>query len=349
MAIEVAGSALLPIPQRVAELGRIRLGEKGERGQPVKLKTFRLTSPSKPTLDAAALLYGGKVTPWAGAPDEGQWQLTTAVAELDVLVPRNIRNISQAMELWKGGTCVRRCDLTTVRTPDGDVPCICTAKGLDGADRECDVITRVSVILPRVPGMGVWRLDTGGWFAATTLPATMQLLGSMSTGAFVPAVLRAEQRSKKERLPDGKVQTHRWVQPALDAPGTTIEQLVAASGVAAPLPALAEGERPAPPTAAQVAAQRAEAIKARQVQSATPAPMDDGPWPEGATRTKPDVTGEGTPPVEVVAAPEGSPSSSPAPAAPLTRCESFAEGIGRCSREEGHPGNHRSADQQTWH
>jgi hypothetical protein len=193
------------------------------------------------------------------------------------------------MELWKGGTNVRRCDMTTVRTPDGDVPCICAAKGLDGADRECEVITRISVILPRVPGMGVWRLDTGGWFAATTLPATLQLLGSMSTGAFVPAVLRAEQRSKKERMPDGKVQTHRWVQPALDAPGTTIEQLVAASGVASPIPQIQAGERPTPPTAAQVAAQKAEAIKARQT---TSQPVDaghvapDGPEAAGSPAPK---------------------------------------------------------------
>jgi hypothetical protein len=164
--------------------------------------------------------------------------------------------------------------MTTVRTPDGDVPCICAAKGLDGADRECEVITRISVILPRVPGMGVWRLDTGGWFAATTLPATLQLLGSMSTGPFVPAVLRAEQRSKKERMPDGKVQTHRWVQPALDAPGTTIEQLVAASGVASPIPQIQAGERPTPLTAAQVAAQKAEAIKARNEAQTTSQPVD---------------------------------------------------------------------------
>lgn len=262
------GNTLLAIPQRVAELGRIRLGEKGDKGQPVKLKTFRLTSGSKPTLEAAAALYGGKVQAWQGAPDEGMWQLTTAVAELDILIPRAIRNISQAFEMWKGGTNERRCDMTTAQTPAGAVPCICAAKGLDGPDRECEVVTRISVILPRVPGMGVWRLDTGGWYAATTLPATVQLLTSMYQGAFVPAVLRAEQKSKRERLPGGKVQTNRWVQPALDAPGATIGQLV--EGTLREQPALPAGELPTPPqTARDRAAAARAAVEAREAAETT--------------------------------------------------------------------------------
>lgn len=230
---------LADIPQRTPELGRIRLGEKGDRGQPVKLRTFRLTSHSKALLEAAAKLYGGTVKAWDGAPDEGMWQVTTAASELDVLIPGAAGAVSQSYELWKGGTCMRRCDGATARTPEPEPrPCVCAALGQQGPDRDCEVVTRFRVILPRVPGLGVWMLTTSGWMAATTLPSTLALLARMTSGEWIPAVLRAEQRSKKVRDPQsGKVQTNRFVVPVLDLPGATIGQLVEGAGlVDSPVP-----------------------------------------------------------------------------------------------------------------
>ena len=157
------------ITPRVQEIGRIRMGEKGPKGAPVKLKTFRLTSNDHRVLEAAAALYGGKVAAWPDAPDEGMWQVVTAAAELDILIPRSLRSVSQAWELWKGGTCERRCDGRTEELSGN--PCICgPARG--SSDDVCDVVTRLSVILPRLPGLGVWRLDSGGWGAASTIPST---------------------------------------------------------------------------------------------------------------------------------------------------------------------------------
>lgn len=264
MAVAEIGAVglLATVPQRPPELGRIRLGEKGDKGQPVKLRTFRLTSGSKTLLEAAAALYGGTVKPWPGAPDEGQWQLVTAVTEIDILIPTAIRNVSQAYEMWKGGTCERRCDGTTVRdSQNATHPCLCAAAGQTGADRECEIVTRLSVMLPRVPGLGVWRLDTGGYQAATTLPTTLQLLSGLAMGKpWMPAVLRAEQRSKKERDEKGRVMTHRFVVPVLDLPGTTLGQFIGDTGVPLPTPQLAAGERPPQPTARErVAAERARA------------------------------------------------------------------------------------------
>jgi hypothetical protein len=245
------------ITPRVQEIGRIRMGERGPKGAPVKLKTFRLTSNDRRVLDAAAALYGGAVHQWDGAPDEGMWQLTTAAAELDILIPRSLRSVTQAWELWQGGTCERRCDGRTEAITDG--PCICgPSRGDEGF---CDIVTRLSVILPRLPGLGLWRLDTGGWHAASTIPSTIDLLLALDARPMVPAVLRAVQGSSKVRESSGKVITHRFVRPMLDAPGITIGQLVGSAGTDAPQ--IEAGERPAPPTAAErVARQRAE-IEAR--------------------------------------------------------------------------------------
>lgn len=263
--IEPTNQLLPGLIQRPPELGRIRMGEKGDKGQPVRLKTFRLTSYSRPTLEAAAALYGGKVTAWEGAPDEGMWQLTTAASELDVLIPGQFGVISQAFELWKGGTCERRCD--GVVEAISQSACICEAEAalakpedrqrLLAADRPCDMVTRLRIMLPRLPGLGVWRLDTGGYMAGTTLPSTVLMLQRLTPGAWIPAVLRAEQRSKRERLANGKVETHRFVVPVIDLPGVTISAALGTGATTAPPPPQLEAGKP--PTAAErVAARRAE-------------------------------------------------------------------------------------------
>lgn len=246
------------ITHRVQEIGRIRMGEKGPKGAPVKLKTFRLTSNDRRVLEAAAAIYGGTVAEWRDAPDEGMWQLTTAAAELDILIPRALRSVSQSWELWQGGTCERRCD-GREEAISGQ-PCICGPDRGSDDRRFCDILTRVSVILPRLPGLGVWRLDTGGFHAATTIPATVDLLLALDPRPMVPAVLRAVQASTKVRE-GGKVITHRFVKPQLDAPGITIGQLV--GGQSTELLVEDGAPRALPPTSQErVARQRAE-IEAR--------------------------------------------------------------------------------------
>lgn len=307
MALAIEG-----ITPRVQEIGRIRMGEKGPKGAPVKLKTFRLTSNDRRVLEAAAGLYGGKVAEWRDAPDEGMWQIVTAAAELDILIPRALRSVSQAWELWQGGTCERRCDGRTEEL--SGQPCLCgPARGT--ADDLCDVVTRLSVILPRLPGLGVWRLDTGGWGAATTIPATVDLLLALDPRPMVPAVLRAVQASSKVRE-DGRVITHRFVRPQLDAPGITIGQLVGAGAEpVAQLPA--GGERPALPTAEErVARQRAE-VEARRAAAkpeSVEGVVEEPPHPaDGGDRT--------------------------APACRVSPLDGAA-----CSLEAGHAGPHKHAD-----
>lgn len=345
---EVRTLSMLPgLVQRPPELGRIRLGEKktsNGKEYPSMLRTFRLTSGSKSTLEAAAKLYGGTVRAWDGAPDEGQWQLITAVAELDILIPTAIRNITQSLELWQGGTCERRCDETVCTTPKGTVACLCAAAGQENGDRACEIMTRLSVMLPRVPGLGVWRLDTSGYQAATTLPTTLTLLSGLAQGKpWMPAILRAEQRSKKERITEGKdagkVQTHRFVVPVLDLPGTTLGQFIETSGVPLPTPQLASGERPTLPTARErVANERA------RVQGAVTGGDDEPPLPPepGGLRATDEA---GSPLPAEVAAPE-----SPSTPEPAAQCETASpyEGNARCRLFAGHEGHHRSAGKESW-
>lgn len=241
----MAMQPLIQIQQGMAEVGRIRLGDTvtTEKGgsRPRKLATFRLTGTNRAALEAAAAIYGGTVTEWPGAPTEGQYQVTTDAAEIRVAIPPMPRLCSQFYEMWASGGCTRRCDGETEML-SGE-PCKCSPED-DPKDR-CKITTRVSVMLPELPGIGLWRLESHGWNAAKTLPGTVALFAR--TGKFVPAVLRAEPRVEKK---DGK--TRKFVVPVIDFPQFTLAQMAEHEpslllGGEAPRPRGERVERPALP------------------------------------------------------------------------------------------------------
>lgn len=222
---------VLDIQRRHMELGRIRLGEKGSKGQPTRLDTWRLTSASQDLLDSAAAIYGGTVEEWKDAPDKGYYQLTTDTAVLDVIVPPG-DPYSQFYELWSGGGCKRRCDGATELLSGADCKC-------DPEERECKITTRVNVMLPRVAGLGVWRLESHGYYAAAELPDALDLLQQISGGRMVSGLLRIEQRSSKK---DGR--TNRYPVPVLDLPNVTLASLVGNQVVVNPPAQLETGKPP---------------------------------------------------------------------------------------------------------
>jgi len=186
---------LADIQAQQVEVGRIRLGtstpKKSRAGkeynEPVKLETFRLTSRSRDLVDEAAALYGGDCEPWT--PQSGgaqQWQVLTERRSISVIVPPD--PCSQFYEAWIGGKCQRRCD--GVRELLADVPCLC---GPDPSQRRCKPTTRLSLMLAEMSGIGVWRLETHGYYAAAELPAMADLLSAV--GGNVPARLEMEERS----------------------------------------------------------------------------------------------------------------------------------------------------------
>lgn len=192
--------AIIDLQRRLTEVGRIRMGatepgQGGKRGRPVRLDTWRLTSRDHQRLHHAAVLYGGQVRAWDG--HDGQYVLDTTVAELPiVLIPG--QTISQWYELWSGGGCQRRCDGHTETL--ADKPCMCPAYDeraeLAKDGKACKPTTRLNVLLPEVPGIGCWRLETHGYYAAVELAGTAQLLEEATRrGALLPARLRIDQRS----------------------------------------------------------------------------------------------------------------------------------------------------------
>jgi hypothetical protein len=235
----------LGIQRRLVELGRIRLGEKGSKGEPKRLSKFRLTSASRPLLEAARRVYGGTaVRAWQGAPDEGMWELYTDADSIDVMVPPTINAYSQFYEVWDAGGCSLRCDGNWESIAEEPCSHDHTGDQLAPNGQPWKVTTRVSVILPKLPGIGTWRLETHGWNAASTLPATLDLIGQ--AGRWIPAVIRLEQRSSTTRdEKTGRALKRRFVVPVIDLAGVSFFEMLEAGQVSdayeQPGPALGAG------------------------------------------------------------------------------------------------------------
>jgi hypothetical protein len=222
-----AGSVLgIKIPgltARPTELGRIRMGSKGAKGMPMKGDRFRITSPFEDAVRAIAGRYGGEVSEWSDpmANPPRQWQVTVESDSIDIVLPSGAQ-LSQSLECWdKGGCSVRTDGITDLLTGQpwrGPTD----FEGLKAAGIK--PTTRLSVMLPGIPGFGVWRLESHGWNAAAELAGVIDVIrmAGLSGQLHVGRLTLADRTSKKGG------QTNRYKVPVLMLDATP-EQLVEAS------------------------------------------------------------------------------------------------------------------------
>ncbi|MDQ2877377.1 MAG: hypothetical protein M3Y33_22250, partial [Actinomycetota bacterium] len=215
--------SVLDIQRRGQQLGRIRIGEliRPEKGKPYpsKLSTFRFTTGSRVAADAIAELFGGQVRDW----ERGQFEVVTRESAIGVMVPPRDQVISQHYEMWNKGGAVRRCDSQAESISGG--PCLCPHAADPGNAGEvanmasqraelarlnppkaCKLVTRINVMIPDLPGLGVFRIDTHSYYAAVEIgdaAALMQL--ARDKGVMLPAILRIDQR---QRVSGGKTTSY---------------------------------------------------------------------------------------------------------------------------------------------
>lgn len=221
------------LQMRARELGRIRMGAQvatqSGKTRPAKLEKFRLTASSRPLLEKVADLYGGEVKPWTPKGGNPQYEVYTDATRIPIWVPPSEHAITQWYETWSGGGCTHRCSGV------GEDELI-TGKPCTGGPlhEQAKPTTRVSIILPEVEGLGVWRLESHGWNAAVELPEAAKVL--QVTSGYVEAHLALEHRTQKT-LVDGKPETRKFLVPVIEIAVTPAE-LMAGAGVVRP-PAIA--------------------------------------------------------------------------------------------------------------
>lgn len=248
------GSRIIILQRQARELGRLRTGTFNGK-YPQRSETWVITSHSRDYIEAAAETWGGDVEEWkpqgAGAK---QWRVITEARAINAILPPG-DPLSQAYEAWTRGGCARRCDGQVEQLSDS--PCFCLNQwgedfhqikpGRALEEQPCQMTTRLSVILPDLPDLGSWRVETKSYYSASELAATVDVLkGQLGAAAMVPVALRIEQRT---RVAQGK--TKQFPVIAMELRGATAGQVMAGqiptAEVATPAqaPAVAGGEAPA--------------------------------------------------------------------------------------------------------
>lgn len=204
--------------RQLSEQGRLRLGTH-DGSRPIRSSTWILSSHSEEHIRAAAALWGGEAQRWQPQGNGAeQWRVITKTNVLDAVLPPG-DPLTQAYEQWNRGGCVRRCNGITEELSGS--PCICRAQFGEKYHEQkkgtvCDDKTRLKVILPDMPGLGTWRMETGSWYAADEIAGLVDLiLGSVGEQVLVPVRLRIEERT---RVAGGK--TKQFVVPVVELRGS---------------------------------------------------------------------------------------------------------------------------------
>jgi hypothetical protein len=237
---------ILTIQRQARELGRLRSGYTDGR-RPVRSETWIVTSPAEHYVQAAAAEWGGTVEPWQPQGNgAAQFRVITQAVAVDAIMPPG-DPLSQSYESWNKGGCARRCDGITELL--SDTACLCRAQYGDtwyeqGKDTVCAATTRLNVILPQMPDVGVWRMETHSHWAANEIAAHVDLIRTATGGErAVPIRLRIEQR---QRLAGGK--TKKFPVVAVELRGVTAGQVLAGTvlgAIPSAAPPALGGETPA--------------------------------------------------------------------------------------------------------
>lgn len=211
-------SRILNRQRQLAEQGRLRLGTFEAAGngkmRPKASHHWVITSHWEEYVVKAAELWGGTAEPYKpqghGAPG---WRVITEARSIAALLPP-FEPLQQAYELWTAGGCQRRCDGATEQFTGA--PCMCIAQYGDEwhtqpAGKVCATKSRLKVLLPDMPGMGSWRLETGSFYAADELAGIVDGIRLAVGNVLVPVTLRIEQRT---RIANN--QTKQYIVPVLD-------------------------------------------------------------------------------------------------------------------------------------
>lgn len=198
------GGRIVTMQRQARELGRLRTGytdHSGAEPRPVKSRTWIFSSAARHYVEAAAVQFGGQVETWQplGRNVPEQHRVITESPSIDALLSPG-DPLTQANEMWTGGGCARRCDGRIEQLSRRE--CLCLGEYgqdwyLESPKRVCRPTSRLNVMLPDMPDIGLWRVETHSYWAANEWGGTVDSILSGTGGrGLVPVALRIEQRRR---------------------------------------------------------------------------------------------------------------------------------------------------------
>ncbi|MEU7855177.1 hypothetical protein [Nonomuraea sp. NPDC049141] len=295
---------ILDLQHRNRTLGKIRSGTFGVnpntgKSSPQRSETFIITSDFQHFVQSAEDTYGGIMEEWQPQGNgAAQWRVVTDEVALDAILPPGPKPpLSQAYEKWTKGGIQRRCNGVFERK--SGQPCLCKQQyGEEGwwerapVGQACKVTTRLNVILPDVPDIGVWLFETHSYHAALELPAHVAMMRRIF-GAEIPIPIRL---FLTQRRVTRNGETKHFPVPAIELRGLTAGQAMAAllpgaAGMAAMLgaggqEAIEAGPPPDYLAEIEQARTRNEVVAIWQRAKQTPSPTVSGKEIEAAAKAR---------------------------------------------------------------
>lgn len=193
---------LIQRQRRLTEVGRIRVGDrKVSEKQPGRPRaTFRFTSAYNDIIQTVATAYGGNVVKIGN-----EYEVCIEASEIKVLFSAkqlsngDYESLSQWWEQWAGNTCTHRCDgqLCQVWRDKLRASVDCSCDHSDGGRPACQLKSRMSVMLPEAPSLGMWRLDTTSQVFAGEIQGLLDTLSMLQSGLVYPLTMAIETRQKR--------------------------------------------------------------------------------------------------------------------------------------------------------
>jgi len=226
-------SRLLDRQRQLAEAGRLRLGltvaAANGRTRPMRSEVWIFSSHSEELVKAAAALWGGAPEKWQPLGNGAeQYRVITKTTTIDAILPPG-DPLTQTYEMWSKGGATRRCNGATEQFSGS--PCLCIAQFGDQwydqpKGKVCDTKSRLKVLIPDLPGLGSYRLETGSFYAADEIAGMVDFIRSaVGDQTLIPVRLRIEPRT---RVAGGE--TKQFVVPVVELRGVTTGELLAGSG-----------------------------------------------------------------------------------------------------------------------
>jgi hypothetical protein len=228
------GARIATLQRQARELGRLRTGTydptKGNgKGAPQRSKTWIFTSASREQVEAAAALWGGKAEQWQPQGNgDPQWRTITERSSIDAILPQG-DPLSSEYETWSAGGSQLVCNGVMEKLSGN--PCVCRAKfgetfwETGPKEYTCKITTRLGVILPDMPDLGWYRVETHSYYATQFMVDAIDTIrAAVGPMRLVPLTLTIEPRTKVSK---GK--TKRFPVIVVSLRGATAGQLLAAT------------------------------------------------------------------------------------------------------------------------
>lgn len=201
---EVAEGDEQEAPAFVEAVGRFRSGRQDERGNPMSLDEWRVTTGDPAVAERIAEMFGGVPAPWDTQGEE-VLEVETEAASVEIVL--DLEDVGTSMALKSSDfKTIRECDGVQQSEEFGCADCVCPSSLPDRklAARNgtgCKPDIKLAFTLAEAPELGRFRYFSGSWTLLEKLDPVLDKLEALGGPGLVRFALRRHSFTAKDGTP----------------------------------------------------------------------------------------------------------------------------------------------------